>query len=415
MKDRNIMETKSKLQNNNIEEIDNNLIDEVFSESLNIPNDIKNISEFESLSLSDKEKLFKQLDEFKQKLLLNNLDDNSQILKMIKESTSNFNSKNQKILDIWENLRNKDKTLSSQSNELINYKEASKIVNENKEIILDEMTKTKPLGELGDITVNEALNKGIEFVKPLIELGKDSNINAENSFKLLSAFFLYKGVVNLYSKTAFKDDTLNLSESSLKYRNKFKERKIRQFMYLGAPLIVGLFLIGKEITQPISVNINVNLDSKTIDSNSNTSNKYVTSSLLFITNKKLPDWLKTLIFILVVILFIYKLPYLLGITEVKNVNLFTNLIYVKWFLILGILGSIFVLIENILSLFLFIMFSKYNWKKPIHLPIFILNLIDPLYEISKESNKGYFISLFLKEILLYLFILCLCIFMFWII
>ena len=95
--------------------------------------------------------------------------------------------------------------------------------------------------------------------------------------------------------------------------------------------------------------------------------------------------------------------------------LFTNLTYIKWFLILSICGTTFVIIENILSLFLFIMFSKYNWNKPVHLPQFLLNWIEPLYKLSQENNKGYLISLFLREIILYLILLVISIYMLYLI
>ena len=128
----------------------------------------------------------------------------------------------------------------------------------------------------------------------------------------------------------------------------------------------------------------------------------------FISNKKLPDWLKTLIFIVINIIFLYKSPSIFGGT---NGKVFTNPTFVKWFFILGICISTFALVESLLSLFLFIMFSKYNWNKPVHLPQFILNWVEDLYELRQLKNKGPIISLILRDIIIYLILLVICIYM----
>ena len=151
------------------------------------------------------------------------------------------------------------------------------------------MKQNKPLGELGEVTVNEALNKGIEFLRPLIELGKDYNITVDNSLQIFSCFLLYKGVVKLYSKTAFKDNTSNLSVSDLLRSNRYRERRIRNFMLGAAPVILGVFLIGRELTGPMVVNVKVDIESQVPDNKSNQSGKIISSSLFFFTNKKLPD------------------------------------------------------------------------------------------------------------------------------
>ena len=132
----------------------------------------------------------------------------------------------------------------------------------------------------------------------------------------------------------------------------------------------------------------------------------------FISNKKLPDWLKTLIFIVINIIFLYKSPSIFGGTN-DTVNI--NPTFVKWFFILGVCSSTTILVKNLLSLFLFIMFSKYNWNKPVHLPQYLLELIDDLYELRQEKNKGPIISLFLREIIIYLILLIICICMLYLI
>ena len=142
-----------------------------------------------------------------------------------------------------------------------------------------EFNKISNLSEFKSLSLYDLGEQDIEFVKLLIELGKFSNITVGNSFKLLSAFMIYKGVVTLYSKIAFTDNQSNFSESKLISYNIIKERKIKHFMFLGAPVIVGLFLIGNEITKPMSVNININLNSQITDSKSNTPNKIIASSL----------------------------------------------------------------------------------------------------------------------------------------
>ena len=100
------MNTKQKMAskniNNNIEQTDNNLVNDILSESINTSefNKISNLSEFKSLSLEDKERMFKELEEFKNRLVGNNqLDANSKILQMIKDSSINFEIKNSKVLE----------------------------------------------------------------------------------------------------------------------------------------------------------------------------------------------------------------------------------------------------------------------------------------------------------------------------
>lgn len=99
----------------------------------------------------------------------------------------------------------------------------------------------------------------------------------------------------------------------------------------------------------------------------------------------------------------------IGLNESNNIisNLLSNFLLIKRFFILGTISSIIMIIYYILSLYLFLMFSKENFSIPNYYPKFILNWLKFIHKISKATNKNLFIELYLRLKLVYLFLLVL--------
>ena len=122
----------------------------------------------------------------------------------------------------------------------------------------------------------------------------------------------------------------------------------------------------------------------------------------FLSFKKIPIWLKSFI---ISLLFFVLIGYFYDSIE-RNHSLFIyNIIYIRWFLYFGIFTSSIMILYYILYLYLYIMFSKGKINLPIYLPLFILNWLESIKNLSQIPNKGHMISLFLTFLLTYLFIL----------
>ena len=247
---------------------------------------------------------------------------------------------------------------------------------------------------------------------------------------------MYKSVVNLYNKIAFKEypDITRYNVEIQRMRNK----EIKFFMLVGAPLIVGA-LCGiknvfptKIIIQNETASSSESLQPNLIEKISQSSNNLDLASTPAEANKELeladskiskipflggiyrriPGWLRSVI---TTIALYYGIKYLsqdvLGLGNPYEVidSVFKNYTnYVKLFFKIGAISCLFVIIYYIVTIFMFIMLSKekiFATQVPIYLPQFILDWIKFLKRISTYPDKGIFIEFYLRLIFIYIFIL----------
>lgn len=414
--------------------IDNTVND---TEIINIQN------EFKKYTPTEGKKLLSDLEIFKQKANAIKSEENLNlmhlnILKFLDHQRNSSMAADKK----WENLKAKmrDTKLNTEKIESI---ENSKVIsenltenNENIKEVFSESNSFKPLGEAGEITVNEALRKGIEVFSPLLDIYKNHPIEVKTGFSVITTLMMYKSVVNLYNKIAFKEypDITRYNVEIQRMRNK----EIKFFMLVGAPLIVGA-LCGiknvfptKIIIQNETASSSESLQPNLIEKISQSSNNLDLASTPAEANKELdladskiskipflggiyrriPGWLRSVI---TTIALYYGIKYLsqdiLGIGNPYEVidSVFKNYTnYVKLFFKIGAISCLFIIIYYIVTIFMFIMLSKekiFATQVPIYLPQFILDWIKFLKRISSYPDKGIFIEFYLRLIFIYIFIL----------
>lgn len=297
----------------------------------------------------------------------------------------------------------------------------------NKDEIVDTYQKAKPLGELGEISLNELIVKGSEVLSPL---GNINNISTgvTSAFTGISLFFMYKGVVSLFDSLAFKDYPKNISPENLLDYKKMRTRELKTFMILGAPLIVGSLYAIKQVSFPTQVN--VELESKgtsSVITSSQGAEKINDESLIrgigliSLIKNKLPNWLKYILLITISFISLYYISKFEGLISegggFKGINsiLLNNIIFIKLFLVLGSISSFIMSFYYILNIFLFIKFSN---KNPIaaevqdrlnYLPQFIKDWVKFIEKMSKYEDKGYYIEFYLRLIIVYLLIFLMCV------
>ena len=184
--------------------IDNTVND---TEIINMQNEFKKYTPTEGKKLLSDLEIFKQKDNaIKSEENLNLMHLN--ILKFLDHQRNSSMAADKK----WENLKAKmrDTKLNTEKIESI---ENSKVIsenltenNENIKEVFSESNSFKPLGEAGEITVNEAVRrKGIEVFSPLLDIYKNHPIEVKTGFSVITTLMMYKSVVNLYNKIAFKE------------------------------------------------------------------------------------------------------------------------------------------------------------------------------------------------------------------
>ena len=187
--------------------IDNTVND---TEIINIQN------EFKKYTPTEGKKLLSDLEIFKQKANAIKSEENLNLMHLnIWQPFSGPSEKfkyGSRLQTKWENLKAKmrDTKLNTEKIESI---ENSKVIsenltekNENIKEVFSESNSFKPLGEAGEITVNEAVRrKGIEVFSPLLDIYKNHPIEVKTGFSVITTLMMYKSVVNLYNKIAFKE------------------------------------------------------------------------------------------------------------------------------------------------------------------------------------------------------------------
>uniref|UniRef100_UPI0030FEBCBF hypothetical protein n=1 Tax=Singerocybe alboinfundibuliformis TaxID=1346812 RepID=UPI0030FEBCBF len=383
--------------------------------------EIKNQS-FSAVSLEEQTQIVDELDKFRYTInLLNERHEYVERMhKFIEFSIINniFDSK-------WNAFKNKFSDLNIKTNiteiSLEDTKQISQIIDENQTqigyiLILKDREEKGILGDCGEKSVNPVIEESIGIFKnnPKFSLEK---YHVSGALGLTSMCLIYKGVVKTYEYNVFKNVPYFASEKHRIEYLRMKSKAVKNFMILGAPIITAAIFYGKNVALPLNIHdsLDINISEQPITNlKPNTELNQVnvlTSGLGFfsIIKNKIPKWLSTTIKIVISILFLNYLMDYVGANSTLNVINTPNFKLIIF--MLGVCSSLFLIISNILNLYLFYMFSKDKIKISEYLPQFILDWLNQIKNISKAEEKGIFIQFYLTNILVYLFILILCIFM----
>ena len=300
-----------------------------------------------------------------------------------------------------------------------------------------------------------------------ININSDVAYGTKTGFVAGSLYLLYKSSVKLYIKSAFplESEVSKFNPQQLMDYKKMRSKEVAIFMIFEAPVILyrkagTLYMAQKLALSPkLSVNVNVSTDSsapqggvslffgsipqdptpatplnsapapspipspcgigdgKRAEGGGSTEGRgsIISSGLMyFFTNtKKIPSWLKKtlLIFICTVcVSYILKYYVFIGnsddsfniISKILSYPLVVKLI--KIYFVFSSIASFLLICYYTLCLCLYVMFSKGKISMPIHLPEFILDWLRFIQKISQHENKGVFIDVYFRNIIIYIIV-----------
>lgn len=295
----------------------------------------------------------------------------------ISQLLSKFDLENKKVtvLELYNHvssLYNKDKEFFE--NTVQNLNDVSIAQNEN---IL------KPLGEYGDITLNQICNK-------LKDLKWESVVNngvfTVNLIPFCANLVGYGFILRSYVKHVY-NQPYQKTGVDLNLQKAVRNRNLAIFSLVGAPLtLVLLKALSPSLKEIISVSFPIGNESQ-LDNNKNLLPGFTVFSFL---NKKIPNWLKLLFKLLLLSLLVLKL---LGINILDFMN---SLYYLRMYCYVSCTLVIF---YQLLNIYLVHKFSNKNIKISKVLPDFLINWLKEFEEISssveniKEFKKTCYIEI----------------------
>ena len=320
---------------------------------------------------------------------------------------------NFKLDEIWAKVKNQHlvTNIINEKKELTNSNiyDYIQFLHTNKEIVRSglELTKplakNKPLGNAGDFTINELINKGLDLVDiPLVQMIRE-NVDISVAGTYLTSMIMYKTIVNLYVKSAYSSTFTDIVLSAPSTRSK----ELAFFMLMGVPFVVGFMWAGNKIVGgKVVVNVLANnelegmckansVNKNELDVTSRTSRTSRTSSSSFcIFLKKLPSllksWLKAILNYLALYFIGLVILNVMGVKTNTILEIYSNLtVYLGYFLKLYLILNILVIIYFIWKLYVIVNYAKNkNYINPDDYHKFIKNEL-------KES-KYIAISAYLK-------------------
>ena len=271
---------------------------------------------------------------------------------------------------------------------------------------LNNTIVNKPLGELGEMTINEALNQGVKIIGPLQELLNNSQIDVKDLAGCVTFLYMYHRIVKTHAYimknySPSKEAYIELSKAQQLDLNRIWVKGHRRFTLLAAPILVAVLYTIKQVTMSPQIKINV-------DSNSDN----------FTTNNMAIGFLG----------FFQKLPYIIGnfviafcilslIKSLTGIGIYSintlDPIYIQIFNILAIIVLSIFCLDYLLKYLIFIFFNKYNnFSISKKLPQIVYDYLDTIQRISRIDPKysGYF----LINVFIYLTLIIINIIMFFI-
>ena len=242
---------------------------------------------------------------------------------------------------------------------------------------LDILNSPRPLGDYGDTTFNDVAVGLRNFNWDLVFSSAHLTLNVFPAISLGIGYSLVMRTFSLGKKQVYyRPYPSNLTGVNLQRAQAIRNRNLMLFSVIGAPIILfsvkSAGLLAKDIFTIDALN------TSGTDTNKN-SNVLNSGLFLFISQIKLPKWLKFLALILILSLLILK-----GISSVFGVISYLN--YLKLFVIIY---SIFVIFYQIFYLYLIYLFTIKNVNLSEILPESILKW---LREFEDSCKDKYFVQ-----------------------
>lgn len=262
--------------------------------------------------------------------------------------------------------------------------------------LMTGIEKPKPLGDFGELTLNESYTYLKELKWSKLYYNTEVTVNA---LPALINLIGYKTIVNQYVKHYHNRPFKSIENTEARVLEQTsRNRYLAGFLVLGAPVILMSLKAGLGIfndTSPITIKVG-NDDNTPSSMNS----AGILGTWILAIQKKIPDWLKFLLKVLGVSLVLLKL---FGFSIVSDILL--NFDNIKRFVILGCFLSIF---YHILYLYLIYKFSKGPVNIPSILPKFLIDwLKDFTIIVESPQTIEIFKDMSYKQLFLYILILIL--------
>ena len=373
------------------------------SDFMNFLNNNINVSneDFKELTSSDRDTMLKDLSDFKLQLGRLDLENKKELYLNFQNSMNVLKQRSYKLEEKWNTdflnrHSNVDQLKPLSIKDLKGFVEIREF-NKNNPIEITE--KIKPLGNFGDISLNELINKFNDHVKPLVELTIENADTIKPFLPFIPTLILYRGVVNYFKQNSFGDVDINkLPQKEKMNFIRYRANSIKQFMLCTAPAVVIMLTFAKK-------NLLINVQADITVSNKEIMEKSLFS---FLFKKKLPFWAIQIIFAVLSIIFMKKY---LGISGVPDI-LLSNNPWIKWLFIFWMVSSFILFLSNLTSLLVYYLFIKNKISIPDYLPQSIKNWLFHIYEISQFENKSLFADIFYQNVLMHLFVFVMCTFIY---
>lgn len=267
----------------------------------------------------------------------------------------------------------------------------------------DFSNANKPLGEQGEITLNEIIVKLKDLKWEAIHNNMKVTVNpVPTAINLIGYNLLLRSYMKYVHNRPFEN---NLSIDESKYQKGIRRRNLAAFVLVGAPLILfGLKTFAIPLKDFGSIEV---LTGKSNSSESFATSKVSTSGLFLILSKlndRVPDLVKLIFKLFLFILIVLKL------FGLNLIDIFMNVNYLR---IYSYLSVSVVIMYQLLNLYLLYLFSKKNIKIFEFLPEFLINWLKEFEYMSKTQDriKAYknmcYIELFLYICILIFLFICL--------
>ena len=258
------------------------------------------------------------------------------------------NNKDISVLELFNHVSQLYKEDKNSFNNIIGYittvPEGVSISKESEEkmseIFLNTWNSDRPLGEIGNSTINEVV-VGLKFLKWYV-IYNSTQISL-NAIPIASNAIGYGLIMITYIKFVYNAPyNPNITEAQRTIVHANRRRGLLYFSFLGAPLILyTLKQSGLGLKDMIKVDL---LDSSDTQTATTSSSKILNSGFFLLIKNKIPNWVKLLFSLFFLILFLLKL---LGISSIFDI--IYNVYYLKIFilsyciLIIKIIFNIFIL------------------------------------------------------------------------
>ena len=260
---------------------------------------------------------------------------------------------------------------------------------------------SKPLGEIGDVTLNQLITTVNEMnLKDFIFVNKRILINTlPTAINLISYGSVMWTYINKVKNRPIPSyiNTATLLELHLKRR----EIQLAIFSVLGAPLIVSVL---RHSAIPLKDMVSIELIGGNETNVTNTTRVNNNKGIFLILVNKIinyiPYWIK---FALILIFILILLIKIIGIENFLNTFVLGKTIYFKWF---GYFSCSFVILFNLLNLYLIHKFSQSDIKVSKLFPDFLINWLNDFKIISaNEDSIKFFKDMYYRDIIVYLVII----------